>query len=82
VCCSESERRIYPQITQITQISFSEWSSAFPSFDGRGGFSSAAPVAVGRGVWRLVMDDLNANLKIDVVTSNLESNSVSVLLGK
>jgi hypothetical protein len=50
--------------------------------NGRGGFSSAEPVAVGGGVWRLVTDDLNADGKIDVVTSNLESNGVSVLLGK
>ena len=50
--------------------------------DGRGGFTSAEPVAVGKGVWRLATDDLNADGKIDVVTSNLESNSVTVLLGK
>jgi hypothetical protein len=50
--------------------------------DGRGGFTSAQPVAVGNGVWRLVTAELNGDGKIDIVTSNLESNSVSVLLGK
>ena len=50
--------------------------------DGRGGFSSAEPIAVGKGVWRLAIHDLNADGKIDIVTSNLESNSLTVLLGK
>lgn len=50
--------------------------------DGRGGFSSAKPVAVGKGVWRLATADLNADDKIDIVTSNLESNNLTVLLGK
>ncbi len=50
--------------------------------DGRAAFSSAAPVSTGGGTWRLAMADLNGDGRIDVVTSNLESNSVSVLLGK
>jgi FG-GAP-like repeat/FG-GAP repeat len=50
--------------------------------DGRGGFQSGALVPVGRGAWRLAVADLNADGRSDVVTSNSESNSVSVLLGR
>lgn len=49
--------------------------------DGRGGFSSAVPVPVGRGAWRVAMGDLNGDGRVDLVTSNSESKSVSVLLG-
>jgi hypothetical protein len=50
--------------------------------DGRGAFKQAASIPVGRGAWRLAASDLNADGAIDIVTSNLESNSLSVLLGK
>jgi hypothetical protein len=50
--------------------------------DGRGAFKPAASIPVGRGAWRMAAADLNADGSIDVVTSNLESNSLTVLLGK
>ena len=50
--------------------------------DGRGAFKPAASMPVGPGAWRLAVADLNGDGAIDVVTSNSESNSVSVLLGK
>ena len=52
--------------------------------DGRGRFRPApgSPVLTGRGVWRFVVADLNADGKPDLATSNLESRSVSVLLGR
>ena len=50
--------------------------------DGRGAFRPAAPIPVGPGAWRMAMADLNGDSRIDVVTSNSESNSLSVLLGK
>ena len=49
--------------------------------DGSGGFQSGAPAPVGRGAWRLAAADLNGDGRTDVVTSNSESNNVSVLLG-
>jgi hypothetical protein len=49
--------------------------------DRREGFRQAASMPVGRGAWRLAVD-LNADGRIDVVTSNSESNSVSVLVGR
>jgi len=50
--------------------------------DGRGAFRQAASIPVGPGAWRLAAADLNGDGAIDVVTSNSEGNSVSVLLGK
>jgi hypothetical protein len=50
--------------------------------DGRGAFKPAASIPVGRGAWRIAAADLNADGKLDFVTSNFESNSLSVLLGK
>jgi hypothetical protein len=50
--------------------------------DGRGAFKPAASIPVGRGAWRIAAADLNADSKLDVVTSNVESNNLSVLLGK
>ena len=50
--------------------------------DGRGAFKTPASIPVGPGAWRLAAADLNGDGKIDIVTSNSESNSVSVLLGK
>ena len=50
--------------------------------DGRGGFRSAASMPVGPGAWRIAAADLNGDGAIDLVTSNSDANSVSVLLGK
>lgn len=52
--------------------------------DGRGNFrpASGSPVVAGRGVWRFAVSDLNGDGKLDLVTANLESGSVSVLLGQ
>ena len=52
--------------------------------DDRGNFKAApgSPFATGRGVWRLEVADMNSDGKLDVVTNNLESKSVSVLLGR
>ena len=52
--------------------------------DGRGGFAAApgSPFETGKGTWRLALGDVNADGKPDVATSNLESDSVSVLLGR
>lgn len=49
--------------------------------DGRGAFRQAASLPVGPGAWRIAAADLNGDGKIDVVTSNSESNNLSVLLG-
>jgi hypothetical protein len=52
--------------------------------DGRGNFRQApgSPFLTGRGTWRLALGDLNKDGRLDVATSNVESNSVSVLLGR
>ena len=50
--------------------------------DGRGGFAAGPASPTGQGVWRLAVADVNGDGKMDVVTSNSESGSVSVLLGK
>lgn len=52
--------------------------------DGRGGFAHApgSPFATRKGTWRLAVADVNADGKSDVATSNLESDSVTVLLGR
>jgi hypothetical protein len=50
--------------------------------DGRGAFRPAAAIPVGPGAYRLAAADLNGDGALDIVTSNSESNSVSVLLGK
>ena len=52
------------------------------SGDGRGAFKQAASIPVGPGAWRMAAADLNGDGAIDLVTSNLEGNSVSVLLGR
>jgi hypothetical protein len=51
--------------------------------DGRGDFRIApgSPFATGKGAWQLVVGDLNGDKKPDVATSNLESGTVTVLLG-
>lgn len=52
--------------------------------DGRGNFSTApgSPFSTGRGVWRLAVADINGDSKLDIVTTNLDSRSVGVLLGQ
>jgi FG-GAP-like repeat/FG-GAP repeat len=52
--------------------------------DTRGDFRAAAgsPFRTGRGVWRLAVADLNGDGKLDIATTNLESQSVGVLLGQ
>jgi hypothetical protein len=50
--------------------------------DGRGAFKPAASIPVGPGAWRMAAADLNGDGAIDLVTSNSETNSLSVLLGK
>ena len=52
--------------------------------DGRGGFKPAphSPISTGNGTWRLAVGDVNGDGKTDVVTSNSESDTVSVLLGQ
>ncbi len=49
--------------------------------DGRGGFAVGPTIGTGRGTWRVDAADLNHDGKIDLVTSNLESRTGSVLLG-
>ena len=51
---------------------------------GRGDFVPApgSPFATGKGAWNLAVADLNADGRPDVITSNLESDSVTVLLGR
>jgi hypothetical protein len=52
--------------------------------DGQGGFRPApgSPFPTGKGNWRLALGDVNGDGKPDVATSNLESDSVTVLLGQ
>lgn len=50
--------------------------------DGRGAFKSSASIPIGPGAWRLAAADLNSDGAVDIVTSNSETNSLTVLLGK
>ncbi len=52
--------------------------------DGRGGFRPApgSPHATGKGAWRMALGDMNGDGKFDVATSNVEADSVTVLLGR
>lgn len=52
--------------------------------DGRGNFKPApgSPFVTDSGVWRLAVADLNGDRKLDVVTTNLDSKSISILLGQ
>jgi hypothetical protein len=49
--------------------------------DGSGALRQAASIPVGPGAWRMAVADLNADGAVDVVTSNSQSNNLSVLLG-
>jgi hypothetical protein len=52
--------------------------------DGRGRFAPApgSPYSTGPGPWRTLVGDVNGDDKPDIVTSHLEGNMVSVLLGR
>ncbi|TDH18395.1 VCBS repeat-containing protein [Segetibacter sp. 3557_3] len=52
--------------------------------NGKGQFKPApgSPFATGKGSWHLAVTDVNGDGKPDVATSNLESKSFSVLLGR
>jgi hypothetical protein len=52
--------------------------------DGRGGFLRAphSPYITGKGTWRLAVSDVNGDGKLDIITTNSDSNTVSVLLGR
>jgi hypothetical protein len=50
--------------------------------DARGGFTSGASMRSGPGTWRIDFGDLNGDGKPDLVTSNTQANSVTVLLAK
>jgi len=52
--------------------------------DKRGNFKPApgSPYPAGKGAWRLAVADFNGDDRLDIATSNLESDSVTVLLGK
>ena len=52
--------------------------------DGKGQFVPApgSPFLTGKGTWHLSIIDVNSDGRPDVVTTNLESKNVSVLLGR
>jgi hypothetical protein len=52
--------------------------------DGQGGLTSApgSPIATAQGTWQLAVADLNGDGKPDIAASNLEQNSVTVLLAQ
>ena len=52
--------------------------------DGSGKFVAAQGTSVhtGKGTWHLAVNDINGDGRSDVVTSNLESQNVSVFIGK
>jgi hypothetical protein len=50
--------------------------------DGRGAFKPGASIPVGPGAWRMAAADLNGDGAIDLVTSNSEINSLTVMLGE
>ncbi|HEX6430848.1 MAG TPA: VCBS repeat-containing protein [Niastella sp.] len=52
--------------------------------DGKVQFVAApgSPFLTGKGTWHLAVSDVNGDGRPDVVTSNLESNNLSVLLGR
>jgi hypothetical protein len=50
--------------------------------DGKGGFTTGPTMRTGPGSWRMDLADVNGDGKIDLVTSNVDSDSVTVLLAK
>lgn len=52
--------------------------------DGRGDFQPApgSPFPAGKGAWQLAVGDINGDGKPDIATSNLESDSVTILLAQ
>jgi hypothetical protein len=50
--------------------------------DGQGGFTTGPSTRSGPGTWRIDLGDVNGDGKLDAVTSNMESDSVTVLLAK
>lgn len=50
--------------------------------DGQGGFATGPSMRSGPGTWRIDLGDVNGDGKLDVVTSNMEGDSVTVLLAK
>jgi len=50
--------------------------------DGRGGFAQGPAARSGPGTWRVDAGDLNQDGKIDLVATNFESDSVSILLAR
>ena len=54
--------------------------------NGRGNFTQApapnSPVPTGQGTWRLSLTDLNADTKPDLITTNTDSRTLSILLGQ
>ena len=52
--------------------------------DGRGGFTPAptSPFAPGRGMWKMAAADVNGDGKTDVAATNIEADTVTVLLGR
>jgi hypothetical protein len=52
--------------------------------DGQGGFRPApgSPFATGKGSWQLAVGDVNGDGKPDVITSDMEGRSVTVLLAQ
>ena len=54
---------------------------AFAAFDPSFGAAAGSPFAVGTNPHSIAMVDVNRDKKMDLVTSNVGSNNVSVLLG-
>lgn len=52
--------------------------------DGRGGFTPAtgSPFSSGAGTWRLAVGDINKDGKPDIATTNVESDTVTVLVSR
>jgi hypothetical protein len=52
--------------------------------NGRGAFKpvKGSPFSTGKGSWRLALADFNDDGKLDIVTGNVESDDISVLLMK